>query len=92
MGDVERASRELSIAAGIEGNGIGGDAAMDEEQTAAGQQEEIETGTETGTGQNEFEKRFYEQRGEYNKAWKARRREARKEVRQAENRRVGVGW
>lgn len=41
--------------------------------------------------QNEFEKHFYAHRAEYNKAWKARRREARKEVRQAGNRRVGVG-
>lgn len=38
--------------------------------------------------QTEFEKQFWANRGEYNRAWKARKREARKEARQAENRRV----
>ena len=41
-------------------------------------------------GENDFEKHFYENRGEYNRAWKARRREAKKERRQEGNRR-GAG-
>lgn len=49
-------------------------------------------GKEEGGGeqtQTEFEKHFYEHRGEYNRAWKARKREARKGARQSENRRGG---
>ena len=41
--------------------------------------------------QTEFEKQFYEQRGELNRAWKAQRREARKSARQAQNRRGRSG-
>jgi hypothetical protein len=41
--------------------------------------------------QSEFEKHFYAMRGEYNRSWKQRKREARKEVRQSENRRTGFG-
>ena len=41
--------------------------------------------------QTEFEKHFWAMRGEYNRSWKARKREARKEQRQSENRRTGFG-
>lgn len=41
--------------------------------------------------QNEFERLFYAQRGENNRAAKSRKREAKKAARQAQNRRVGVG-
>ncbi|KAL9056384.1 MAG: hypothetical protein Q9162_002975 [Coniocarpon cinnabarinum] len=37
--------------------------------------------------QTEFEKQFYEQRGDLNRAWKSQRREAKKRTRQASNRR-----
>lgn len=39
----------------------------------------------------EFERHFWANRGDYNRAWKARKREARKERRQAENKRTGLG-
>jgi len=41
--------------------------------------------------QTEFEKHFWAMRGEYNRSWKTRKREARKEQRQSENRRTGFG-
>lgn len=41
--------------------------------------------------QTEFEKHFWEHRGEYNRSWKQRKREAKKESRQSENRRRGGG-
>jgi len=41
--------------------------------------------------QTEFEKHFWEKRGEYNRSWKQRKREAKKESRQSENRRRGPG-
>lgn len=54
-----------------------------ESQAGAGQQEKPE--------QNEITRIFYEKRGELNKAYKGAKRKARKEQRQAENRRTGVG-
>lgn len=65
----------------------GGQAQVGLQEDVAGVDEDEDGNAE----QNEFEKHFYAHRGEFNKAWKARRREARKEVRQAENRKVGVG-
>jgi len=44
------------------------------------------TVNEKGKEQNEFEKRFWAERGQNNRAWKARRRTAMKEERQKENR------
>lgn len=41
---------------------------------------------EGGKEQTEFEKQFYEQRGELNRAWKAQKREAKKKGRQVANR------
>jgi len=46
---------------------------------------------DTPAEQTEFEKHFWAMRGEYNRSWKARKREARKEQRQSENRRTGFG-
>lgn len=41
------------------------------------------------SGENEFERQFYEERGGLNRAWKARRREGKKEKRQERNRSGG---
>ncbi|KAL2218048.1 suppressor protein SRP40, partial [Thermoascus aurantiacus ATCC 26904] len=43
-----------------------------------------------GREQSEFEKWFWEHRGENNRAWKRRRRQAAKEKRQSENRKKGL--
>ncbi|OJD16507.1 hypothetical protein AJ78_03320 [Emergomyces pasteurianus Ep9510] len=43
-----------------------------------------------GKGESDFSKWFWENRGDNNRAWKSRRREAAKEKRQRENRQKGV--
>ncbi|KAI9668770.1 MAG: hypothetical protein M1831_000839 [Alyxoria varia] len=60
------------------GAATGGDGEPSEEEESAEE------------GENEFEKKFRAKKGVYAKGWKANRRTAKKEQRQAENRRRGV--
>ena len=55
---------------------------------AGGEGKESEEGSEEG--ENEFERKFRAKKGVYAKGWKANRRLAKKEQRQAENRRRGA--
>ncbi|CAF9923979.1 MAG: hypothetical protein ALECFALPRED_002581 [Alectoria fallacina] len=55
------------------------------EDAAAGKVEEISTGSKEEKPESEFSKWFWEHRGETNRAWKRRRREAAKEKRQKDN-------
>lgn len=63
------------------------DGADDEEVGKAG--EDDGEGGEEGEGESEFRKWFWEKRGDINRAWKKRRREALKAKRVVENRKVG---
>lgn len=57
----------------------------EEEDTAAGTTEGVSTGSKDEKPETEFSKWFWEHRGETNRAWKRRRREAAKEKRQKDN-------
>ena len=58
----------------------------DEKQdTAAGENEEASMGSKDEKPESDFSKWFWEHRGETNRAWKRRRREAAKEKRQKDN-------
>ncbi|KAF6230995.1 hypothetical protein HO173_010695 [Letharia columbiana] len=57
----------------------------EEEDTAAGKTEGVSTGSKDEKPETEFSKWFWEHRGETNRAWKRRRREAAKEKRQKDN-------
>lgn len=62
----------------------------DEEGGDDGEDGEVEIKQEEKDGETEFERHFYEKRGEYNRAWKVRRREARKGARQEARKGAGV--
>ncbi|CAD6582363.1 MAG: hypothetical protein ASARMPREDX12_000913 [Alectoria sarmentosa] len=55
------------------------------EDAAAGKVEKTSTGSKEEKPESEFSKWFWEHRGETNRAWKRRRREAAKEKRQKDN-------
>lgn len=57
----------------------------DEEDATAGKVEDVATGSKDEQPESEFSKWFWEHRGETNRAWKRRRREAAKEKRQKDN-------
>lgn len=57
----------------------------EKEDAAAGKIEEASTGSKEEKPESEFSKWFWEHRGETNRAWKRRRREAAKEKRQKDN-------
>ena len=57
----------------------------EQEDAAAGKTEEVSEGTKNEKPESEFSKWFWEHRGETNRAWKRRRREAAKEKRQKDN-------
>lgn len=57
----------------------------EKEDTAAGKTEEASTGSKEEKPESEFSKWFWEHRGETNRAWKKRRREAAKEKRHKDN-------
>ena len=57
----------------------------EKEDAVAGKAEEASTGSKEEKPESEFSKWFWEHRGETNRAWKRRRREAAKEKRQKEN-------
>ena len=57
----------------------------EEEDAAAGENEEASTGSKDEKPESDFSKWFWEHRGETNRAWKRRRREAAKEKRQKDN-------
>ena len=57
----------------------------EKEDTTAGKVEEASTGSKDEKPESEFSKWFWEHRGETNRAWKRRRREAAKEKRQKDN-------
>lgn len=67
------------------------DVALDEPEPAKSSLLPTLLSTLAPAEQTEFEKHFWEMRGEYNRSWKQRKREARKEQRQSENRRTGFG-
>ena len=54
----------------------------EEEDATAGKAEDVSTGSKDEKPESEFSKWFWEHRGETNRAWKRRRREAAKEKRQ----------
>ena len=54
----------------------------DQEDATAGKAEDTSTGSKDEKPESEFSKWFWEHRGETNRAWKRRRREAAKEKRQ----------
>ena len=56
-----------------------------QEDAAAGKTREASTGSKDEKTESEFSKWFWEHRGETNRAWKRRRREAAKEKRQKDN-------
>ncbi|KAF2993390.1 hypothetical protein E8E13_000711 [Curvularia kusanoi] len=81
-GGVEETSLNTKANQGSKsGSGLG---ALQEEH---GEDEEGEE--EEGEGESEFKKWFWEKRGDINRAWKKRRREALKAKRAVENRKVG---
>lgn len=57
----------------------------EEEDAAAGKTEDASIGSKDEKPESEFSKWFWEHRGETNRAWKRRRREAAKEKRQKDN-------
>lgn len=57
----------------------------EKEDATAGKVEEASTGSKEEKPESEFSKWFWEHRGETNRAWKRRRREAAKEERQKDN-------
>ncbi len=57
----------------------------EEEDATAGKTEEASRGSKDEKPESEFSKWFWEHRGETNRAWKRRRREAAKEKRQKDN-------
>lgn len=59
---------------------------MDDQEATASQAFTPSTGNHESVQQSEFEERFWAERGQNNRAWKARRRAAMKEDRQKENR------
>ena len=62
-----------------------GDEEDEEEDATAGMAEDVSTGSKDEKPESEFSKWFWEHRGETNRAWKRRRREAAKEKRQKDN-------
>lgn len=61
---------------GVEGEGLGAS--------------DVKSGAQSGEREeSEFRKLFFDQRGDFNRGWKKRKRETRKAKRQMENRRVG---
>jgi len=70
---------------GEDGEGVGADTPLADEAAAkAGE-------TDGKPAESEFSKWFWEHRGETNRAWKKRKREAAKEKRQQDNKRKGKG-
>ena len=57
----------------------------EQEDATAGKTEEASTGSKDEKPESQFSKWFWEHRGENNRAWKRRRREAAKEKRQKDN-------
>ena len=57
----------------------------EQEEATAGNAEDAPTGSKDEKPESEFSKWFWEHRGETNRAWKRRRREAAKEKRQKDN-------
>ena len=57
----------------------------EDEDATGGKEEEASTGSKEEKPESEFSKWFWEHRGETNRAWKRRRREAAKEKRQKDN-------
>ena len=57
----------------------------EQEDAIVGQAEDVSTGPKDEKPESEFSKWFWEHRGETNRAWKRRRREAAKEKRQKDN-------
>lgn len=57
----------------------------EQEDAVAGKTEEASEGTKSEKPESEFSKWFWEHRGETNRAWKRRRRDAAKEKRQKDN-------